>query len=295
MPYTPEQDAAIHSRGKIIVSASAGSGKTFVMIEKLCDLLQNGGDLDGVLAVTFTKKAAAQIKEKLRKTLISRLASAQDGERANIKAQLGKIPSADISTIHSFCARLIRTYFYALDVDRSFEIVVDDAKLADLKERALDNLFDRLYADGDENFRTVLDCLRRKRSDDNVRYLVLRAHDEVRNVVGYRQKLEKYPDIYCNEGFERVCANLQQFIGEKCLSLLSAFNSFYKGLAVPPTLAKLNDIAEAIRATLSAAAVCPLFPPSPRCAGRRPKPTKRRPSPTPSPNTAPSSKSGTTH
>lgn len=263
MPYTPEQDAAIHSRGKIIVSASAGSGKTFVMIEKLCDLLQNGGDLDGVLAVTFTKKAAAQIKEKLRKTLISRLASAQGGERANIKAQLGKIPSADISTIHSFCARLIRTYFYALDVDRSFEIVVDDAKLADLKERALDNLFDRLYADGDENFRTVLDCLRRKRSDDNVRYLVLRAHDEVRNVVGYRQKLEKYPDIYCNEGFERVCSNLQQFIGEKCLSLLSAFNSFYKGLAVPPTLAKLNDIAEAIRATLSAAAVCPLFEPLP--------------------------------
>ena len=61
--YTPEQLAAINARGKIIVSASAGSGKTFVMIQKLCDLLQRGGDLDGVLAVTFTKKAAAQIKE----------------------------------------------------------------------------------------------------------------------------------------------------------------------------------------------------------------------------------------
>ena len=87
---TEEQSAAIAAGGKIIVSASAGSGKTFVMIEKISDLLQRGGDLDGVLAVTFTKKAAAQIKEKLRSALIARLASAQGEERANIKAQLAQ-------------------------------------------------------------------------------------------------------------------------------------------------------------------------------------------------------------
>ena len=175
MNCTPEQRDAIDAQGKIIVSASAGSGKTFVMIQKICDLLQSGGDLTSVLAVTFTKKAAAQIKDKLRKTLIARLAAADGEERANIKRQLSLIPSADISTIHSFCARLIRTHFYAAGVDRSFEIVVDEAKLAELKERAMDELFDRLYDEEDGDLIFVLDRLRRKRTDAGVRKLIAEA------------------------------------------------------------------------------------------------------------------------
>ena len=107
MKLTNEQTEAIAARGKVIVSASAGSGKTFVMIQKLVDLIAAGGDLDEVLAVTFTKKAAAQMKEKLRSAMIARLENAGD-ERERLKVQLSKISSADISTIHSFCARLIR-------------------------------------------------------------------------------------------------------------------------------------------------------------------------------------------
>ena len=63
---TAEQSAAVESGGKVIVSASAGSGKTFVMIEKLVMAIVGGADLDEILAVTFTKKAAAQMKDKLR-------------------------------------------------------------------------------------------------------------------------------------------------------------------------------------------------------------------------------------
>ncbi len=257
--YTPEQSAAIQARGKIIVSASAGSGKTFVMIEKLCDLLQRGGDLDSVLAVTFTKKAAAQIKEKLRKSLIARLGTAQGSERDNVKAQLNKIPSADISTIHSFCARLLRTYFYALDIDRSFEIIVDDARLADMKERAMDNLFDRLYEEGDGDFLYVLDCLRRKRSDDNVRRLIISAHDEVRNVVDYEQKLSKYPDIYCERGFEEVCARMNAFVREKAQSLLASLEDFLASTDIPPALSKLKVMADEMRSALACAGTGDLF------------------------------------
>ena len=271
MQCTPEQGAAIAARGKIIVSASAGSGKTFVMIQKLCDFLEKGGDLDSVLAVTFTKKAAAQIKEKLRKTLISRLAGAGEAERANIKVQLGKIPSADISTIHSFCARLIRTHFYALDIDRSFEIVVDDARLTELRERAMDNLFDRLYASEDERFTLVLDCLRRKRSDNSVRNLISGAYDAVRNVAGYRSKLGRYDQIYCDAGFERVCRDLQDFTRERCLALAGSLKAFMDGLRVPPSLSRLNAIADEIAAVLAAAAETPLFEPLP------PLPSTQRP------------------
>ena len=59
---TEEQRAAVEAEGKVIVSASAGSGKTFVMIEKLVNAIAGGADLDNVLAVTFTKKSAAQMK-----------------------------------------------------------------------------------------------------------------------------------------------------------------------------------------------------------------------------------------
>ena len=123
---TPEQQAAIEKSGKVIVSASAGSGKTFVMIQRLADFIERGGDLDCVLAVTFTKKAAAQMKEKLRSELIKRSASEDGAVRAHIKQQLGKISSANISTIHSFCGYLLRVYFYLIDIDGSFEVVSED-------------------------------------------------------------------------------------------------------------------------------------------------------------------------
>ena len=61
--FTEEQRAAIDARGKTIVSASAGSGKTTVMIEKIVRLIISGTDVKEILAVTFTKKAAAQMKE----------------------------------------------------------------------------------------------------------------------------------------------------------------------------------------------------------------------------------------
>ena len=150
---TPQQKAAIEKKGRIIVSASAGSGKTFVMIERLADYVENGGDLDGVLAVTFTKKAAAQMKDKLRTALIKRSAAADGKTRAHLKEQLGKIPLSNISTIHSFCGYLLRVYFYLLDIDGSFEIISEDGGAeARMRGRALEGLFERLYAEENEDF-----------------------------------------------------------------------------------------------------------------------------------------------
>ena len=84
MNATNEQIKAINQSGKVIVSASAGSGKTFVMIQKLVKAIEDGADLDSVLAVTFTKKAAAQMKEKLKKALISGIAEADGKKRPQI-------------------------------------------------------------------------------------------------------------------------------------------------------------------------------------------------------------------
>ena len=73
--YTKEQRAVLSAEGKIIVSASAGSGKTFVMIERMLQKILAGVEVERMLALTFTKKAAAQMREKIQKSIIARLNS----------------------------------------------------------------------------------------------------------------------------------------------------------------------------------------------------------------------------
>ena len=82
---TEEQRAAVSARGKVIVSASAGSGKTFVMIERLVGLILGGEDVRRILAVTFTNKAAAQMKERLRLALLKGIAGAENVKVTNEK------------------------------------------------------------------------------------------------------------------------------------------------------------------------------------------------------------------
>lgn len=126
--FTEEQQAAIAAAGKTIVSASAGSGKTTVMIEKIVRLITSGVDVREILAVTFTKKAAAQMKEKLRKALIKAINSPDTSaaQRSELKKQLAEVPGADISTIHSFCSKLIRSHFFAAGVDSDFSVIAED-------------------------------------------------------------------------------------------------------------------------------------------------------------------------
>lgn len=230
---TQEQAAVIAAEGKIIVSASAGSGKTFVMIKKLCALLENGGDVDDVLAVTFTKKAAAQMKEKLRAALIERINEAEGQRRAHLKEQLSKISAADVSTIHSFCSHLLRTYFYALDFDSAFDIISDeDGVAAALKKSALDSLFDELYEAEDEDFKLLLACYRKKRSDRALREMVTEGYKAVKNTVGYREKLERAGELFTPQGFERVCGEYHAFVSARCREMRAEAQAFYSSLCV---------------------------------------------------------------
>ena len=101
MGFTPEQSIAIDAQGKVIVSASAGSGKTTVMIEKIIRQITSGVGVDEILAVTFTNKAAASMKEKLCRAIIEEInkPTTSPAKRNALKAQLALVPTADISTI----------------------------------------------------------------------------------------------------------------------------------------------------------------------------------------------------
>ena len=257
---TSEQLAAIESRGKVIVSASAGSGKTFVMIEKLVNAIVSGADLDEVLAVTFTKKAAAQMKEKLRQALIKRLDGADAETKAHLKLQLSKIPSSNISTIHALCAKLLRTYFYALGIDGGFDIISsDDAVAKTLKARALDGLFDRLYEEENEDFLHLLSCFKKKRSDVSLRKLLDEAYTKVRAVAHYDKLLQDAENLYTEDGFKLVCDECSKIAANKFKSMIYGVQLFENGFPTTKNAAIYTRIFGEMKAALEECASLKIF------------------------------------
>ncbi len=123
--WTGEQKNVIEHRGKnMLVSAAAGSGKTAVLVERIISLVtdeKNPIDLDKLLVVTFTKAAAGEMKERIRKALEKKIAENPENEQLRRQAVL--IHNAHISTIHSFCTYIIKNYFYYLNIDPVFRVM----------------------------------------------------------------------------------------------------------------------------------------------------------------------------
>lgn len=251
--YTKEQRAAIDAQGRTIVSASAGSGKTTVMIEKILRLIQNGQSVDGLLAVTFTKKAAAQMKEKLSKALIETINADETTaeRRAELKKQLSEVPNADISTIHSFCAKLLRRNFFAAEVDSAFRVISDDdADGTALKNEALDELFEEGYANKDSEFSHLLSVYWRKKSDNTLRKIFLEVYGSLRNRADYREYLAATSG-YDEATFERVVSDLKTRLDGKCryyVRFLETEKAFFEAEQAGSQLA----IAEQLLSLLSA-------------------------------------------
>ncbi len=230
---SPEQEPAVLSRGNVIVSASAGSGKTFVMIEKLVRAVEEGVDLTEILAVTFTKKATAQMKEKLRLALIKRMETADREQKERLKGQLAAISAADISTIHAFCAKLLRTHFYALGVDAGFDIMSgDDSSALDLKDRAAENVFSELYERGDGDFLHLVERYSYKHSDARLKEYLFKGYNKVRTHARYIQMLEKARELYTEEGFFKVCSELKQNAAERYDALAERVIEFRAGFRI---------------------------------------------------------------
>ena len=200
---TQEQRVAVEARGKVIVSASAGSGKTFVMIERLVELILAGEDVRRILAVTFTNKAAAQMRERLRNALLKGIAAHTGAERERLKDQLAALPLAEISTIHAFCGRLVRTYFYAAGVDPAFRIAGDEeAEGTELRARALDAAFEEMYADREGNA-ALLAVFCRRGKDAALRKTVKDLHKKVRMLADYEERLA---GMGTADHFDEACA-----------------------------------------------------------------------------------------
>lgn len=153
--WTEEQQKAISCTlaGEILVSAAAGSGKTAVLTQRILEQGVKGNVMPEQLAVmTFTEKAAANMKEGIEEKLAKALAHTEnDEDRERLRLFKEKLPLAQISTIHAFCLRLIREYQNELDEEESIlggmrQFSVLSAQEAEmLKEDALDRILAELY------------------------------------------------------------------------------------------------------------------------------------------------------
>lgn len=245
--FTLEQRDAIDAQGKTIVSASAGSGKTTVMIEKIIRYIQGGGSVSSILAVTFTKKAASQMKEKLRKALIKQInENVAKGERARLKTELDAVQSADISTIHSFCARLIRTHFYALQVDSAFRIIgSDDAEAIALKNEAVERLLDDGYENKVDFFSTLVSCYWRKKSDLSLRKYILESYDDLMCRDDYEEYLQR-STCYNEDTFKEICQDLLVLLKTKTEYYRDLIETEWAYFQDKPQCATQTEIAQAL-------------------------------------------------
>ncbi|MBO5866442.1 MAG: UvrD-helicase domain-containing protein, partial [Clostridia bacterium] len=201
--YTPNQQNAIDfpvgnaPMQNMLVSASAGTGKTTVMIERIARLVRESVNVDQIVVVTFTNLAAAQMKNRL----LTKLAEYSDDLRA--REQLERLDNASICTLHSFCSDLLRNYFYVVDIDPAFSIL-DAVTVANLKKSAIDDMFRDYFVANDADFLKLYQIYSTNRQEENFKDLIVKLHVFSRNVVDfegwYKQKRDTFT-AHDNGGF----------------------------------------------------------------------------------------------
>lgn len=144
---TAEQQKILDSKAKnLVISASAGSGKTFILIEKIKNLICNEGvKVERLLVLTFTKVAAEEIKSRLTNAILSVKPSPQ------LIESLDNLPLSDISTIDSFCEKIIKRNINKLEINENFTIL-DEKTAKKLKKMAFLNIYQHFSQHESEKF-----------------------------------------------------------------------------------------------------------------------------------------------
>ena len=135
---TREQQQAVSNRGgKLLVSAAAGSGKTKVLVDRLMRYILDAADpanIDDFLIITYTKAAAAELRGKISAKISEKIAL--DPNNRHLQKQMQRLYLAKISTVHSFCADILREHAYRLDLSADFR-VADENECVEMQANVL--------------------------------------------------------------------------------------------------------------------------------------------------------------
>lgn len=177
MKWTTEQQKVIDLRDRdILVSAAAGSGKTAVLVERIIKRVtdpKNPIDIDRLLVVTFTKAAAAEMRERIG-AAIDRQCEEHPFD-AHLRRQSALIHNAMITTIDSFCLFVVRNHFEEINLDPNFRIA-DEGEIRLLEQDVLDRVFEENYEAENAPFLALIDAYSNKRSDQAVRDMVSKLY-----------------------------------------------------------------------------------------------------------------------
>ncbi|WP_207703165.1 helicase-exonuclease AddAB subunit AddA [Candidatus Enterococcus ferrettii] len=181
--YTDAQWQAIYDQGdNLLVSASAGSGKTAVLVRRVIEKVKRERlSVDQLLVVTFTEAAASEMKERVQSALQEAINEETNQDLKNhFTRQLTLLPMANISTLHSFCSKVIQRFFYLIDLDPSYRMLTDATETILLKEDVWDELREECYEQNEEIFYRLTENFSNDRSDQGLEDLILAMYEFAR-------------------------------------------------------------------------------------------------------------------
>lgn len=188
----------------VLVSASAGSGKTFVMINRVINLIINGkAHLNEIMCVTFTDFAAREMKQKLSDAINERIKTAKGENYRRLIEELDNLQTAQISTIHSFCSGVLKEFFYEAGITAGFK-VLDGDESKSIANRAIDRLFERLYESENPDLQLVLPYYFNKRNDAFLRESIIEIYTALISEVNPLDILDKGKKYYTKEGLYEI-------------------------------------------------------------------------------------------
>lgn len=175
--WTDAQQQVIDLRDRdLLVSAAAGSGKTAVLVERIIQKVldaEHPVDIDRMLVVTFTKAAAAEMRERVAKAISARMD--EDAGNAYLNRQYTLVHHAQITTIDSFCLYIVKNYFQCIDLEPGFR-VGDQGELSLLGEDVLSEVLERWYASEDPEFLAFMDDYANAKSDAPVAQMIRKLY-----------------------------------------------------------------------------------------------------------------------
>ncbi len=180
MNFTDDQQKAIDIKERqVLLSAAAGSGKTAVLIEHIFKLLMDTEldiTLDNLLVLTFTDKASKEMRDRLQGRLNKALDSAEDDESINkITEQISLLNFANISTIHSFCRKLIKQNFHVVGLDPSFRLS-DEENTKLLMQESILEVLEEKYEKKEKDFLNVVELFSDKVMDNSLIETILKIY-----------------------------------------------------------------------------------------------------------------------